>query len=167
MRMRGHGIGADLPRGWEGNIRAEKRAEAAAQMRASGAPEHARNGPDPVTAPVAHFATFALPVERDEFGGDLIEVMDDDDVFVALLEYGAAEVGTALFSEQGLPRRLDPRLFGPGSLQRSRPGTVGHQRFFTEGGRAFCLYVVIRGDDVHRHVRRVERLLATVEIEPR
>jgi hypothetical protein len=179
VKLRGHGIGAQLPRGWEGTIRAERREDAQAQVgsfavrpqdRGGDAPERPSDeGPPaaPVTAPVAHFATFPLPARRDDFGGDLVELMSDDDVFVALLEYGPAEAGTALFSDQGLPRRLDPRRFSPGALQRTRTGSVGYQRFFTEAGRPFCLYVVIRSEDVHRHVRRVEELLATVEIESR
>lgn len=179
MKLRAHGIGAQLPRGWEGTIRAERREDARAQVGSfavrpgdrTGDPGLHREPTDgerpaaPVTAPVAHFATFPLPARRDDFGGDLVELMSDDDVFVALLEYGPAEVGTELFSEQGLPRRLDPRRFSPGALQRTRTGSVGYQRFFTEAGRPFCLYVVIRSEDVHRHVRRVEELLATVAIE--
>ena len=33
-------------------------------------------------------------------------------------------------------------MFGSKRLQRPLPGQLGCQRFFTAGGRPFCLYVV-------------------------
>ena len=156
MRIAGHGLGADLPDGWEGAIRAERTDE----VGAAAAGGHAY--------PVAHLASFALPEWRGDFGSGAVDAMTADDDFVALLEYGPEEVGTALFAEDGLPRRLDPRAFSPRALQRTLRGQAGMQRFFSHAGRAFCLYVVV-GDatDVHRHVRRVERVLAGLEIEER
>lgn len=156
MRLRAHGIGVDLPAAWEGAISVEQ---------SSGVGPFGVGDP-PATLPVAHFATFPLPATRGDFGGSVVAGMSGDDAFVALLEYGAEHAGTGLFARRGLPRRLDPRRFSPSGLHRRIRGHVGQQTFFTEGGRAFCLYVVL-GSDADRHLltRRVEQVLATVEIE--
>lgn len=162
MRLRAHGIAADLPLGWEGGIRSETAEQAVGGARTFGADTRA-----PTAHPVAHFATFPLPAERGDFGGDVVPLMTTSDAFVALLEYGPDEVGSALFAKQGLPLRLDPRAFHRGGLHRTLPGHAGYQEFFTEGGRAFCLYVVLGdADDTHRLVRQVEQVLATIDIEP-
>ena len=94
--------------------------------------------------------------------------MRSEDSFVALLEYGREELGSALFAPVGLPRRIHPRLFAGGSLQRSIRGQVGWQHFFTEGDRPFCLYVVLGdGHDRRRQLTRVEQALDGITIEPR
>ncbi len=122
----------------------------------------------PEVLPVAHFATCALPASRGDFGSNVVDALTPADAFVSLVEYGPEEVGSALFSQRGLPRRLDPRAFSRRMLQRTLPGQSGLQIFFTEGNRAFCLYVVLGdADDAHRLVRRVEQVLATIEIEER
>lgn len=164
MRLAGHGIAAHLPPGWEGSIRVER------PLRAATAGPFAQDADDADEAffPVAHFATFALPATRDDFGAQAVERMTPRDSFVSLLEYGPEEAGSVLFANRGLPRRLDPRLFSPRQLQRTLPGQAGFQWFFNQGGRAFCLYVVL-GDarDTHRLVRKVEQLLAALDIEAR
>ena len=171
MRIAAHGIRADLPPGWEAAIRAEPaevgplRAGAAPPSAPPHAPPHAA---DPDTFAVAHFATFALPATRDDFGAQAVEQMQTTDAFVALLEYAAEEADSALFANQGLPRRLNPHAFSPRQLQRTLGGQAGFQWFFNEGGRAFCLYVVL-GDagDTHRLVRKVEQVLTALTIEVR
>src|SRR5581483_222451 len=65
------------------------------------------------TNPVLHAASFALPADR----GD--------------------------FARQGLPRSVDRSQFSPTTLQRMIPGQAGAQLFFSDRGRAFCLYVVL------------------------
>ncbi|GGI09052.1 hypothetical protein [Egicoccus halophilus] len=164
MQLRGHGIRAELPRGWEGAIRREPMHVdgEVGPFAAAAAAAAAAKGP-----PVVHLATFALPNERGDFGSGAVDLMADDDAFVALLEYGTEEADTPLFAAQGLPRRLDPRTFSTRSLQRSMRNQAGWQHFFTEAGRAFCLYVVL-GDhgDVNRQVRRVEAVLAQISIDP-
>lgn len=160
MRLAAHGIAARLPQGWEGSIAAHRQdlPETAAAAASSG------TGAAPVL-PVAHFATFALPATRGDFGSNVVDTMRPTDAFVSLVEYGAEEVGTALFAAQGLPRRLDPRSFSAKQLQRTIRGQAGLQVFFSQAGRAFCLYVVL-GDanDAHRLVRHVEQVLATLEL---
>jgi hypothetical protein len=163
VKLVAHGIAADLPSGWEGTIASERPDLVEAQMRAFGPVGRA-----PEVLPVAHFATFGLPPDRNDFGAHAVQRMGRDDVFVALLEYAREEASSALFSRRGLPRRLDPRTFSPRMLQRTIRGQSGLQVFFNERGRAFCLYAVL-GDagDAHRLVRRLEQVLATIEIEER
>lgn len=163
MKLAAHGLGVDLPAGWEGTIAAEQAATVAAEVRSFSA-----DATPPATQPVAHFATFALPPVRDDFGGDVVDRMGRDDVFMALLEYAPEEADSALFADRGVPRRLDPRAFSPQALQRRIAGHAGLQLFFTHRGRAFCLYIVLGdADDVHRLVRRAEQVLATIVIEDR
>lgn len=163
MRLTAHGIAADLPRGWEGTIVAENADVVSAQVRSFAADATA-----PGVFPVAQFATFPLPAEHSDFGSTAVETMGPDDVFVSLLEYGPDEAGSALFAEQGLPRRLSPRDFSPRTLQRTLRGHAGFQHFFTEGGRAFCLYIVLGGvADAAALVARVEEVLATIHIARR
>jgi hypothetical protein len=86
-----------------------------------------------------------LPSGRADYGGGLVETLGAEDVFVSFLEFGPEAAGTPLFSQlQGVPG-LTPDLFRPRQLQRTIPGQAGVQRFFTAGGRAFCLYSVIGG----------------------
>lgn len=159
MQVRGFGIRADLPRGWEAAMRA---AEPAAAARSDAAALSVAPAP-----PVLHAGTFPLPVDRGDFGSGAVDTMQQGDTFVALLEYDREEAGTPLFAARGLPRRLDPRRFSASSLQRVLPGQAGYQHFFTEGGRPFCLYVVL-GDEEDKlvQVRRVEQMLASIVIDP-
>jgi hypothetical protein len=117
--------------------------------------------------PVVHFGNFALPPGRGDFGSGAVEVMRPGHVFVALLEYDPADAGSPLFAAHGLPR-LTPADFAPNALQRRLPGQLGVQRFFTENGRAFCLYVVLGSShDAPRLIDEVHGLLATVEVDVR
>lgn len=156
MELTGHGLAVDLPTGWEGRISREEPQDVRLARRGG------------VTPPVAHLASFALPPHRGAFGSGAVELMRAGDAFVALVEYGPDAVGTPLFAGKGLPRRLDPRWFSSQALQRSLPPQVGWQTFFTDAGRAFCLYVVLAdGDDAHLLARRVGEVLAGVRIEAR
>ncbi|HZQ28219.1 MAG TPA: hypothetical protein VFA94_11020 [Acidimicrobiales bacterium] len=120
------GLAAKLPLGWEARI--FKRApEAAAES----------------TNPVLHAASFALPADRGDFGSGAVDLMGPDDVFVTVIEYDRSAAGTALFARQGLPRSVDRSQFSPTTLQRMIPGQAGAQLFFSDRGRAFCLYVVL------------------------
>jgi hypothetical protein len=86
--------------------------------------------------------------------------MAADDAFAALIEYVAGDEvrpGIGLFAATGWRPRLHAAEFSPAQLQVTRPGQLGRQRFFTHGGRPFCLYVVVMP------VRtRPERLVATM-----
>ncbi len=64
-----------------------------------------------------------------------------------------------------MPRVLSPDDFDREALQHGVTGQSGAQRFFTEKGRAFCLYVVL-GSHIDRRelVKRVNPVLETVVI---
>jgi hypothetical protein len=116
-------------------------------------------------SPVLHLANFALPPGRGDYGSGAVEVMRPGHAFIALLEFGAAEAGSALFDARGMPR---PRLaeFAPNALQRALPGQLGSQTFFTERGRPFCLYVVL-GGRAHAAglIRQVHTVLDNVAVQ--
>jgi hypothetical protein len=90
-----------------------------------------------------------------------------ENAIIVLKEFDPREAGSPLFASVGMPRVLEPDWFGPATLQRTSPGQAGLQRFFQEGGRAFCIYVVLGGyarrDDV---VPAVNSVLATIRIDP-
>jgi len=148
MRVEAHGLRADTPIGWEVRIT-----------------RHLPREPEDVSKPVLHAATFPLPEGRGDFGSRAVEIMGPNDVFISLLEYGDEAVNSALFSEGTLPRYIDPDRFGTNRLQRWIPNQAGYQDFFTENGRAFCLYIVI-GSYGNREeaARRAAQLLAAIKI---
>jgi hypothetical protein len=123
-RIAAHGLAVTLPRGWEARVRQRASHDVRAQ-----------------TFPVLHAATFPLPDDRDDFGGNLTSRMRSSDAFVVLFEYGPDAVDKPLFGTRGAPR-LTASMFSPNRLQRRRPGQVGCQLFFQTSERAFCCYVV-------------------------
>lgn len=150
MRLTRHGLTVDLPTGWEGQL-------------------FRRFSDDgSVTHPVLHSATFPLPPDRGDFGSGAVELMRPDDVLVVLFEYGEAETTAPLFTQRRGRPRPQPADFNPRALQRTLPGQSGCQYFFTENGRAFCLYVVL-GSHAQRArlVPRVHALLDALDIERR
>ncbi len=134
--LAGHGISVALPDRWEGRLYLRDTTPA------EGAHFAAYGWPDEAPNPVLHLANFALPTGRGDFGTGAVEKMGEQHAFCSLVEYGDDEVGSALFSARGFPR-LTVADFAPNQLQRTLPGQLGCQRFFTERGRAFCLYVVL------------------------
>jgi len=121
-----HGLRVDLPQRWEARVYLRD----------------ATAGESESINPVVHLGNFALPPRRGDYGSGAVEVMRAAHAFIALVEFGAAELDTPLFAAQGVPR---PNVvdFAPNALQRRLPGQLGMQRFFTENGRTFCLYVVL------------------------
>jgi hypothetical protein len=120
-----------------------------------------------VSYPVGQFATFPLPDDIGDFGSGAVNLMGPGDVFTTLFEYGPESLGTALFSQQGLPTVLSPDDFSPVRLRRGLPGQSGMQRFFTEAGRPFSLYAVL-GSHLRRDqlVPAVNALLSSLAISP-
>jgi hypothetical protein len=125
VRVEAAGLAVHAPRGWDVRIYRRPAVE-----------------PGAVTQPVLHAANFALPVQRADYGGGVVERMGPHNVFVALLEFDRASATTPLF-DRPRPKRLLLETFGPNRLQRVIPGQGGAQFFFNEHGRAFCMYVVI------------------------
>jgi len=155
-RLSSHGIAAELPRGWEGEI--FSRGGVPDGHRASAAAAGAAQ------PPCLHAANFALPANRGDYGSGAVEGMRSGEVFVALLEFDAASAGTALFAAQGLGT-ITESSFNPQRLQRTLPGQSGTQRFFTAAGRPFCLYVVLGSHaDRARLVPSVNGFLAGLSI---
>jgi hypothetical protein len=149
MMLAGFGIALDLPVGWEGAV--YRRPAATGET----------------TNPVLHAANFALPPRRGDFGLGAVERMGPSDVLVVLFEYDADATRSALFSRQGRPLPQAPD-FSPRKLQRTLAGQSGCQYFFSEGGRAFCLYVVL-GSHAQRGrlVPAVASLLGRLALSPR
>jgi len=143
-----HGLALGVPPGWEGRI--QRRAISLTQER---------------TRAVVHLANFALPEQRDDFGGGLTPAMRSPDVFVVLFEYGPESLGAPLFASEGVPR-VTADMFGSRRLQRPLPGQLGCQHFFTAGRRPFCLYVVA-GSRAYlpRIVADVNAVLAGLDIQ--
>ncbi|MFP3881784.1 MAG: hypothetical protein ACLFRT_14945 [Actinomycetota bacterium] len=149
-RLRRSGISVEVPTGWEGSIEGGD-----FQQLSSGARQPT----------LMHVGSFPMPAERGSFGSGATELMNSDDILIVLFEYGAKSVATPLFDSPGMPRSLAPDDFDRNALQHALPGQSGVQRFFTEAGRAFCLYVVL-GSHIDRRelVTRVNQVLASVEI---
>jgi hypothetical protein len=150
MRLAHRGLGVDLPPGWDARIYRRTDDE-----------------PEATTHAVLHAGNFALPADRGDFGSGAVERMGPGHVLVVLIEHHPDAARTPLFANPGLPRRLTPAMFSPHQLQRTIAGQGGTQVFFHEGGRAFCLYVVLGS-----HARRtqlvplVNELLTSLEIAP-
>ena len=100
-------------------------------------------GPGEVTYPVIHAATVPLPPVRGDYGSGLVETLGPDDLFVGFLEFGPEAARTPLFGATTAVPGLTPDSYRPRQLQRTILGQAGVQRFFSIGGRAFCLYSVI------------------------
>jgi hypothetical protein len=80
------------------------------------------------------------------------------------VEFERSEAFRPLFAPRGLPRPAAGE-FGPNALQRRLPGQGGVQRFFTEHGRPFCLYVVLGSmRDARRLVPELHRVLDALQV---
>jgi hypothetical protein len=146
-RLAAHGLGVEIPHGWEGRILRRAPLHPAEEARA-----------------VVHLATFPLPEERGDFGVGVTELMRSGDVFVTLFEYGPESFGTPLFAAHGVPH-LTVDLFSPQRLQRTLRGQLGCQLFFTTSHRAFCLYVVVAGRlHLRPMITHVNKMLEALEL---
>jgi hypothetical protein len=139
-----YGISLELPAGWEGYAFRHDGGE-----------------------PTMHIASFPLPRVDGEFGSGATAAMPGDGLFLALTEYrvAAGQLGTGIFAEPP-PRVLRAEQLSPHTLLRPFAGQRGLQRFFSSGGRAFCLYVVA-GRDGDSRLRAANGVLSSIEIEPR
>jgi hypothetical protein len=147
----------DLPPGWDARIYRRQELSAAA----------AHAGGEATTHAVMHAANFALPAERGDFGSGAVELMRSDNVLITLVEYHPDSTRSPMFADP-MPRALRADDFDPATLQRRMPGQAGLQRFFSSGGRAYALYVVLGSHAARRRlVPMVNAVLATVDLEPR
>ena len=154
MRIDLHGVGLDIPDGWEGEL---------------GWAGDAPNGLSLLAASdhrvVAHLANSALPTKRGDYGSGAVELMDSGAIFVSIMEFARSAEAPTLFSGRGVPTSIAGADFSPDQLQRRLPGQGGLQRWFTVGDRRFVLYVVI-GSYRRRDLLapEVSRLLRGIDI---
>jgi hypothetical protein len=142
VKISGYGIQIEVPHGWEARV--YKRPEG---------------------DPTLHAGNFPLPVDDGDFGGAAVGRMTDEGIFIALTEYRAEMAGQPLFGGPGLPLSLDGSELNPLALQRAISGQSGVQRFFTEAGRPFCIYVVVGNwPSPWKLVRQANRVLRTLSI---
>jgi hypothetical protein len=119
------GLEIDLPDGWDGRIY-QRQAEAGVTTRRG-----------------MHAASFALPPTMGDYATAAVEQMQASDLLVTLIEFDPASAGSGLFRNDGMPTALGPDDFSPTAMPRAVPGRTAAQYFFSAGGRAFCLYVVL------------------------
>ena len=149
VRLARHGLEVELPGGWDGRIYRRAATQEGSTTRA-----------------IMHVANFPLPERREDYGGGAVEVMRAGDVLLMLLEFDPEAASTALFANQGMPRKLPPSAFAPNRLQRILPGQAGAQFFFSDNGRAWCLYVVLGSwADRARLAAKAEAILARTTLE--
>lgn len=143
-----HGISLDTPPGWD--VRLYRRAPA----------------PGQTTYPVLHTGNFGLPSLRGDFGSGAVERMGPANVLVVLFEHAQSAAGTPLFASRVRPRPMASD-FHPRRLQRIIEGQSGAEYFYTEAGRAFCLYVVL-GSHARRASLAAEAatIVAGLRIQP-
>jgi hypothetical protein len=165
-RLVAHGLGVTLPERWEARIARRRTSGSAFAGAAAGATQrHALAETGERTFAVLHLASFPLPEDRDDFGGNFTPRMRSSDAFVALFEYGPDAALQPLFSARGVPR-VSAQMFSPNRLQRRRPGQVGCQLFFNASARAFCLYVVAGSRaSLPRIITQVNGALAQLEVD--
>lgn len=160
------GIAIDLPSGFEGEIFGHPLGTAASPPPGELATFAATSAEDSAP-PVAHVATFPLPVERGDFGNGAVDIMSTEDIFIALCEYDEASASSPLFEGEGIPQ-LTSEDFATNTLHRSFPHHSGCQKFFHVGNRAFCLYVVLGSHSFRGSlVRRVNEVLSRIDLAPR
>jgi hypothetical protein len=142
------GLEIDLPDGWDGRI---FRREAEAGV---------------TTRQTLHAANFALPPNLGDYAASAVERMQPGDVLIALIEFDPASAGRALFGHDGMPAVLGADAFSPTAMPRAVPGRTGAQYFFSSGGRAFCLYVVL-GSHAERAAMlpMVNAVLGTIKVD--
>jgi hypothetical protein len=159
-----YGLAADVPAGWHVAVTRRPGASPSTLAERRVAADAAL---EDVTRPVLHACTRPLPDARGDFGSGVVDLLGPDDVFVALVDYGPEAADVGLFANQGMPR-LAPSQFGPNRLQRPLPGLSASQHFFSEGGRAFCLFTVL-GSHARRmaSVQRAAAMVRTVRITDR
>ena len=118
-----------------------------------------------ITHPILHAATLALPADRGDYGSGVVELLGPGDVFVSILDFGPDAADTPLFRSLSAVPVLTPDVYRPRQLQRTIRGQAGVQRFFSTGGRGFCLYSVV-GSMANRVMltARANQILGTIRV---
>jgi hypothetical protein len=127
----GFGISAALPTGWDAKLYKNEGRDS-----------------DAVTAPVLQAANFPLPADDGDFATGAAESMTVGDLLIVLMEYvpdSELTVGKGLFEPLGIPSEIAVDDLEPRCMPQMIPNLAAVQRFFSENGRAFCLYMVFGG----------------------
>jgi len=135
--LQGHGLALTVLDGWE------------ARIWVPDLPPPAENHP------VVRLANFALPLTKNTYAEDVADGLRAGEVVASLAEFSPALADRGLYEPRGVPE-LTPADLDPRAVQRQAPGRAGMQRFFSEHGRAFSLYVVARhGPGLHGAVHEL------------
>jgi hypothetical protein len=164
VTLAAEGLSVHLPRGWDGRIRwAESDPGIALPASHLAAPVPAGGTPNAVL----HVANFGLPAQRGDYGSGAVEKMTTRHVFAALVEFDPEAGETPLFASSGMPR-VRAAKFGPNAMQRVLPRMCGAQWFFTDGGRAFCLYAVLGSYALRRPLAAtLDPVIQSIGVVPR
>jgi hypothetical protein len=167
-QLSGHGLSADVPRGWDGAVYrrgGDEPAKHALTANKFGVVPDATAGRALHFPPILHLATFPLPPDRGDFGGGALDQMRARDLFVCVLEFAPGSAGAPLFATGGVPWPLRPDDFSPSAMRVPINNQAGCQRFFTVDTRAFTLYAVIGSHSLRRLlVPRINEALAGVRL---
>jgi len=148
--LKGHGLSIDVPANWEGRI----------FVPALPAPA--------INLPILHLTDTVLPLQRSTYAPEVAARAGSSGALVALAEFEDRLADRGLYAPQGLRLPLRRETFDTRALQLPNPSQEGHQRFFSQGGRAFCLYVVLgTAPGVDWRLRTVNHALATLKVTPR
>jgi hypothetical protein len=149
-RLSSHGIAIDVPTGWEGRMFVPDL------------------DPPAINLPILHLTDAVLTVERSSYAPELAARAGGTGILVALLEFDHRLADVGLYEPQGLHLPLTRDRFHPKALQFPSRVQEGHQRFFSQGGRAFCLYVVLgTGRGADQRLADANRALETLQVDPR
>jgi hypothetical protein len=129
--INGFGISAALPTGWDAKLYKKEGRDS-----------------DAVSAPVLQAANFPLPADDGDFATGAAESMTVGDLLIVLIELvpdSHLTVGKGLFEPSGIPTEVVVGDLEPACMPEMIDGLAAVQRFFSENGRAFCLYMVFGG----------------------
>ena len=149
QKLTRQGLEIELPDGWDARIYRREADDGAG-----------------VTRRALHAANFALPTNLGDYAVGAAERMTAGDVLVVLLEFDPDSAGAGLFRNEGMPTGLAATDFSPTAMPRAMPGRTAAQWFFSLGGRAFCLYVVLGSHNQRAAVMPlVNQVVETLKIE--
>jgi len=118
--------------------------------------------------PILHLTDTTLSMGRSTFAPELAARAGAFGALVALVEFEDRLADRGLYGAQGLGLPLRRDRFHPRALQLPNPAQEGHQRFFSLGGRAFCLYVVLGiGSGADARLRTVNGALRSLKVTSR
>lgn len=147
--LRGHGLALTVHEGWEARI---------------WMPDL---DPPAENHPVVRLANFALPLTKNTYAEDVADGLRPGQVVASLAEFSPSLAGRGLYEPRGVPE-LDPADLDPRAVQRQAPGRAGVQRFFSEHGRAFSLYVVARrGQGLDHAMHQLTQQLRGLTVDAR